>query len=80
MFENMFLSWQHISKSSDYGLLFVCSMGGLVVKQMLYKAKTENVDNLVKNTIGIVCFIISITKLLVSYLFYYAIIYLRWYW
>lgn len=54
----------------------MCSMGGLVVKQMLYKAKTENVDNLVKNTIGIVCFIISITKLLVSYLFYYSIIFL----
>ncbi|KAJ9674481.1 hypothetical protein PVL29_023814 [Vitis rotundifolia] len=30
------------------------SMGGLVVKQMLYQAKAENIDNLVKNTIGIV--------------------------
>ncbi|KAG6672177.1 hypothetical protein I3842_16G045300 [Carya illinoinensis] len=30
------------------------SMGGLVVKQMLYKAKAENVDNLVNNTIGVV--------------------------
>lgn len=35
---------------------FVCSMGGLVVKQILYKAKEEGFDNLVKNTIGIVCF------------------------
>ncbi|EEF52448.1 ribonuclease p/mrp subunit, putative [Ricinus communis] len=30
------------------------SMGGLVVKQMLYKAKTENIKNLVNNTVGIV--------------------------
>ncbi|GAV82035.1 PGAP1 domain-containing protein [Cephalotus follicularis] len=30
------------------------SMGGLVVKQMLYKAKSENIDNLVNNTVGIV--------------------------
>lgn len=30
------------------------SMGGLVVKQMLHQAKAENIDNLVKNTIGIV--------------------------
>ncbi|XVE70022.1 hypothetical protein DITRI_Ditri10aG0038300 [Diplodiscus trichospermus] len=30
------------------------SMGGLVVKQILYKAKEENMDNLVKNTIGVV--------------------------
>ncbi|KAF5444978.1 hypothetical protein F2P56_034069 [Juglans regia] len=30
------------------------SMGGLVVKQMLYKAKAENFDNLVNNTIGVV--------------------------
>ncbi|XP_057973847.1 uncharacterized protein LOC131161870 isoform X1 [Malania oleifera] len=30
------------------------SMGGLVVKQMLFKAKADNVDNLVNNTIGIV--------------------------
>ena len=44
-------------------LFFFCSMGGLVVKQMLDKAKTENVDNLVKNTIGVVCFT-SITKFL----------------
>ncbi|KAG6624712.1 hypothetical protein CIPAW_16G046800 [Carya illinoinensis] len=36
-------------------LVFVTpSMGGLVVKQMLYKAKAENVDNLVNNTIGVV--------------------------
>lgn len=30
------------------------SMGGLVVKQMLHKAKTENIDNFVKNTVGLV--------------------------
>ncbi|XP_059453972.1 uncharacterized protein LOC132184373 isoform X3 [Corylus avellana] len=30
------------------------SLGGLVVKQMLYKAKAENIDNLVNNTIGVV--------------------------
>ncbi|KAJ8772860.1 hypothetical protein K2173_028037 [Erythroxylum novogranatense] len=30
------------------------SMGGLVVKEMLYRAKVENIDNLVKNTVGVV--------------------------
>ncbi|OMO79020.1 Armadillo-type [Corchorus capsularis] len=30
------------------------SMGGLVVKQILHKAKAENMDNLVNNTIGVV--------------------------
>ncbi|KAH7567378.1 hypothetical protein JRO89_XS07G0061300 [Xanthoceras sorbifolium] len=30
------------------------SMGGLVVKQMLYKAKSDNINNLVNNTVGIV--------------------------
>ncbi|XP_059433338.1 uncharacterized protein LOC132166525 [Corylus avellana] len=30
------------------------SMGGLVVKQMLYKAKAENIDSLVNKTIGVV--------------------------
>ncbi|XP_065881325.1 uncharacterized protein [Euphorbia lathyris] len=30
------------------------SMGGLVVKQMLHKARAENNDNLVNNTVGIV--------------------------
>ncbi|XP_050208671.1 uncharacterized protein LOC126659101 isoform X2 [Mercurialis annua] len=30
------------------------SMGGLVVKQMLYKAKAENINNLVNNTVGMV--------------------------
>ncbi|XP_022768813.1 uncharacterized protein LOC111312634 isoform X4 [Durio zibethinus] len=30
------------------------SMGGLVVKQMLHKAKAENMENLVNNTIGVV--------------------------
>ncbi|KAI4316730.1 hypothetical protein L6164_024681 [Bauhinia variegata] len=30
------------------------SMGGLVVKQMLYKAKEESFENLVNNTVGIV--------------------------
>ncbi|XP_062113720.1 uncharacterized protein LOC133824760 isoform X2 [Humulus lupulus] len=39
----------------DRPVVFVThSMGGLVVKQMLYKAKTENFDNLVKNTVGVV--------------------------
>lgn len=37
--------------------LLVCSMGGLVVKQMLYKAQTENIDKLVKNTVGVVCYL-----------------------
>lgn len=41
----------------DINTLFVAigSMGGLVVKQMLYQAKTEKKDNFVKNTIGVVC-------------------------
>ncbi|KAM1550946.1 hypothetical protein PS1_043677 [Malus domestica] len=30
------------------------SMGGLVVKQILHKARADNIDNLVKNTIGVV--------------------------
>ncbi|KAK4796831.1 hypothetical protein SAY86_029157 [Trapa natans] len=30
------------------------SMGGLVVKQLLHKAKLENIDSLVKNTVGVV--------------------------
>ncbi|CAI0558415.1 unnamed protein product [Linum tenue] len=30
------------------------SMGGLVVKQILHKAKAENINNLVNNTVGIV--------------------------
>ncbi|KAM6546996.1 hypothetical protein CsatB_027732 [Cannabis sativa] len=39
----------------DRPVVFVThSMGGLVVKQMLYKAKTENFDNLVNNTIGVI--------------------------
>ncbi|KAL5558586.1 hypothetical protein UlMin_034797 [Ulmus minor] len=39
----------------DRPVVFVThSMGGLVVKQMLYKARTENLDNLVKNTAGVV--------------------------
>ncbi|KAI9113087.1 hypothetical protein K1719_015612 [Acacia pycnantha] len=39
----------------DRPVVFVThSMGGLVVKQILYKAKEEGFDNLVKNTIGIV--------------------------
>lgn len=41
-------------------------MGGLVVKQMLYKAMTENIDNLVKNTVGVVCFALNQTVLLKS--------------
>lgn len=32
----------------------VCSMGGLVVKQILHTAKERNFDNLVNSTIGIV--------------------------
>ncbi|XP_022977161.1 uncharacterized protein LOC111477319 isoform X1 [Cucurbita maxima] len=39
----------------DRPVVFVThSMGGLVVKQMLYKAKKENIDNLVENTAGVV--------------------------
>ncbi|KAL3505165.1 hypothetical protein ACH5RR_035006 [Cinchona calisaya] len=39
----------------DRPVVFVThSMGGLVVKQMLYQAKAENRDNFVKNTIGLV--------------------------
>lgn len=36
------------------------SMGGLVVKQMLYQAKAEKKDDLVKNTIGVVCVLLPI--------------------
>ncbi|KAL0366170.1 UNVERIFIED_CONTAM: protein SERAC1 [Sesamum radiatum] len=39
----------------DRPVVFVThSMGGLVVKQMLYQAKAENKDNFVNNTVGIV--------------------------
>ncbi|CAA0830294.1 alpha/beta-Hydrolases superfamily protein [Striga hermonthica] len=39
----------------DRPVVFVThSMGGLVVKQMLYQARTENKDNFVENTVGIV--------------------------
>ncbi|KZV19773.1 hypothetical protein F511_06304 [Dorcoceras hygrometricum] len=39
----------------DRPVVFVThSMGGLVVKQMLFQARTENKDNFVNNTIGIV--------------------------
>jgi len=31
------------------------SMGGLVVKQILHKAKEEKLDKLVNNTAGVVC-------------------------
>lgn len=34
-------------------------MGGLVVKQMLYQAKAENKEQLVNNTVGVVCFLFS---------------------
>lgn len=37
-------------------------MGGLVVKQILYKAKEEGFDNLVNNSIGMVCFNFCIKK------------------
>ncbi|KAI4366418.1 hypothetical protein MLD38_022299 [Melastoma candidum] len=39
----------------DRPVVFIThSMGGLVVKQLLHKAKMESIDNLVKNTVGIV--------------------------
>lgn len=39
----------------DRPVVFVThSMGGLVVKQMLFQARTENKDNFVNNTIGVV--------------------------
>ncbi|KAM7521034.1 hypothetical protein LguiB_019996 [Lonicera macranthoides] len=39
----------------DRPVVFVThSLGGLVVKQMLYQAKAENKDNLVNNTVGVV--------------------------
>ncbi|KAG8389996.1 hypothetical protein BUALT_Bualt01G0037400 [Buddleja alternifolia] len=38
-----------VSRSVDLG-----SMGGLVVKQMLYQAKAEKKDNFVNNTVGII--------------------------
>ncbi|KAL3840378.1 hypothetical protein ACJIZ3_024969 [Penstemon smallii] len=39
----------------DRPVVFVThSMGGLVVKQMLYQAKAENKDNFVYNTVGVV--------------------------
>ncbi|XP_051149831.1 uncharacterized protein LOC127264392 [Andrographis paniculata] len=39
----------------DRPVVFVThSLGGLVVKQMLYKAKAEKKDNFVRNTVGIV--------------------------
>ncbi|KAJ4832859.1 hypothetical protein Tsubulata_045727 [Turnera subulata] len=40
--------------ASKVMVVFGCSMGGLVVKQMLHKAKEENIGNLVNNTVGIV--------------------------
>ncbi|KAK6938715.1 hypothetical protein RJ641_032223 [Dillenia turbinata] len=39
----------------DRPVVFVThSMGGLVVKQILYQAKAENLDNFVNNTVGVV--------------------------
>ncbi|KAI3777416.1 hypothetical protein L1987_47216 [Smallanthus sonchifolius] len=39
----------------DRPVVFVThSMGGLVVKQMLHQARTENRDNIVNNTIGVI--------------------------
>ncbi|KAI3460251.1 hypothetical protein Pfo_016914 [Paulownia fortunei] len=47
----------------DRPVVFVThSMGGLVVKQMLYQAKTENKDNFVNNTVGVVCFLLEHNK------------------
>lgn len=53
----------------------VCSMGGLVVKQILHKAKEERFDNLVKNTMGIVS-IDSLTKymLKICRVYFYVIL------
>jgi alpha-beta hydrolase superfamily lysophospholipase len=40
----------------DRPVVFVThSMGGLVVKQILHKAKEEKLDKLVNNTAGVVC-------------------------
>ncbi|GER36963.1 alpha/beta-Hydrolases superfamily protein [Striga asiatica] len=39
---------------SFYLVSILLCMGGLVVKQMLYQARTENKDNFVENTVGIV--------------------------
>jgi triacylglycerol esterase/lipase EstA (alpha/beta hydrolase family) len=36
------------------------SMGGLVVKQMLYQAKLNNYDKFLNNTNGLVCICLSI--------------------
>lgn len=36
-------------------IVVYCSMGGLVVKQMLYEAKRENFNEFFNNTIGVVC-------------------------
>jgi len=50
-------------------------MGGLVVKQILHKAKEERFDNLVKNTMGIVS-IDSLTKymLKICRVYFYVIL------
>lgn len=45
-------------------------MGGLVVKQMLHKAKTEKIDNFVKNTVGLVCFTSSFSNWILTLPFY----------
>jgi large-conductance mechanosensitive channel len=34
---------------------YTCSMGGLVVKELLYQAKLNNYDNFLNNTVGLVC-------------------------
>lgn len=52
-------------------------MGGLVVKQILYKAKEENFDNLVNNTIGIVrlCSHFFKRKIVLQFLHFFLMLY-----
>lgn len=48
-------------------LVPTCSMGGLVVKQMLYQAKEDNMDDFVNNTIGVVCVFSSSNRMEFTY-------------
>ena len=55
----MVMYFLYIEPRTKYFIIIIgsfFSMGGLVVKQMLYQAMAENSDNLVKNTVGIVSF------------------------